>query len=56
MVENKIKRAAEKVCGPTGYREAGSLAAASHNRKCVEAAMATAVSQLDSSQVATLSN
>ena len=56
VVEHKIKRAAEKVCGPTSYREAGSLAAASHNRKCVEAAMATAVSQLDSSQVATLSN
>ncbi len=55
-LQARIKRAAEKVCGPTGYREAGGLAIASHNRKCVDAAMATAVNQLDSSQVATLSN
>lgn len=55
-LQARIKRAAEQVCGPTGYREAGGLAAASHNRKCVEAAIETAVNQLDSSKVAALSN
>ena len=37
-------------------REAGSLTAASHNRKCVEAALEAAVNQLDSGQVAALLN
>ena len=55
-LQARIKRAAEKVCGPTGYREAGSLTAASHNRQCVEAGLEAAVNQLDSGQVAALSN
>ena len=50
----KIKHAAGQVCGPTGLREAGSLAIASRNRKCVEDAMAAAMGQVDSSQLAAI--
>lgn len=55
ILQSKIKQAAEQVCGPTGYREAGSLAIASHNRKCVNDALEAAHSQLDESRVAALS-
>lgn len=54
-VQARIRQAAEQVCGPTGYREAGSPALASHNRQCVAQATAEAMEQLADTQVATLS-
>jgi UrcA family protein len=56
ILQSKIKHAAEKVCGPTSFREAGSIANASHNRKCVNDAVTAAASQLDASRVASLSH
>lgn len=55
-LQRKIKRAAEQVCGPTSYREAGSLAIASQNRKCVNDAVTAAATQLDASSVASLAH
>jgi UrcA family protein len=52
----KIKRAAKEVCGPTGLREAGGLSMAAHNRKCYDAAMDAAVSQVETRQLASLVN
>lgn len=52
----RIKSAAKEVCGPTGLLEAGGLRIASRNRKCYEAALDEAVSQLESRQVATLAH
>ncbi len=50
----KIRHAAREVCGPTGLREAGSLAMASRNRQCVKDAMAAAMGQIGSSQLAAI--
>lgn len=55
ILQNRIRRAAERVCGPTNYRKAGSLAMASHNRKCVNDALEAAAIQLGESRVAALS-
>lgn len=52
----KIKRAAKEVCGPTGARDAGSLSLASRNRKCIDAAMDAAASQIETRQLASLVN
>jgi len=48
-----IKRAAREVCGPTGLRDAGSLALASRNRRCAEQALSDAMAQVDSGHLAT---
>ncbi len=48
-----IKRAAREVCGPTGLRDAGSLALASRNRRCAEQAVSDAMAQVDSGHLAT---
>ncbi|MCB1697410.1 MAG: UrcA family protein [Pseudomonadales bacterium] len=55
ILQNRIRRAAERVCGPTNYRKAGSLAMASRNRKCVNDALEAAAIQLGESRVAALS-
>ena len=47
-----IKRAAREVCGPTGLREAGSLAMASRNRRCAEQAGSDAMAQVNSGRLA----
>lgn len=54
ILYGKIKRAAGQVCGPTGPREAGGLAIASRNRQCVKDAMAAAMGQIGSSQLAAI--
>ncbi len=48
-----IKRAAREVCGPTGLRDAGSLALASRNRRCAEQAVSDAMARVDSGRLAT---
>ena len=50
----KIRQAARKVCGPTGLRETGSLSISSRNRKCYQDAVAAAVSQVGSDQLAAI--
>ncbi len=52
----QIKRAARKVCGPTGLREAGGLSTAARNRECFEEAVSAAVSQVGSEQLASIGN
>ena len=53
-VERRIENAAEAVCGPTDFREAGSLSIASKNRSCVEQAIESATSQVGADQVAAI--
>lgn len=50
----KIRQAAREVCGPTGLRDAGGLANSSRNRKCYKEAVAVAISQVGSSQLAAI--
>ena len=52
----EIKRAAKRVCGPTGAREAGGLKLASRNRQCVENTVATAIGQVETGQLASLTH
>ena len=52
----RISRAAEKVCGPTNPRAAGSITQATENKQCFESAMSDAMSQMTTSQVASTSN
>ncbi len=49
-VERRIGNAAEAVCGPTDFREAGSLTLASKNESCVEQAIAAAMSKVVADQ------
>ncbi len=49
----RIKHAARQVCGPTGLRDAGSLALASRNRRCAEQAVSDAMARVDSGRLAT---
>ena len=53
-VERRIENAAESVCGPTDFREAGSLTVASKNRSCVDQAVESAMSKVGADQVATI--
>jgi UrcA family protein len=52
----EIKRAAKRVCGPTGAREAGGLKLAARNRQCLENTLATAIGQVETGQLASLSH
>jgi len=52
----KIKRAAKQVCGPSDPRQAGGLQLAARNRKCYESAMETALSQVETGQLASLAH
>ena len=54
VVERRIERAAEKVCGPQGFREAGGLSRAGKNRECFDHAVDDAMSQIGADQLATL--
>lgn len=51
-LEARIRRAAEDVCGPVGYREAGSLALSARNKECADQAVAQAMSQMGADQIA----
>ncbi|TDG15780.1 UrcA family protein [Seongchinamella unica] len=53
-VERRIENAAEAVCGPTDYREVGSLMRVSKNKSCVEQAIESAMSKLGADHVATI--
>ncbi|MFT4862963.1 MAG: UrcA family protein [Pseudohongiellaceae bacterium] len=45
-LETLIRRAAEKVCGSSYYRVAGSLSQAAENRKCYDEAVEKALGSL----------
>ena len=53
-LERKVERAAEKVCGPLNYRDAGGLSRLSKNEACYENALAEGMNQLSLDQVAVL--
>ena len=53
VLERKIERAAEQVCGPQGLYEAGSLSRAAKNRDCFDQAVNDAMSQIGADQLAT---
>jgi len=55
-LNRKIKRAAQQVCGSTNPRQAGGLKLASRNRQCYESAMKSALSQVNSGQLASLAH
>ena len=52
VLYGQIKRAAAKICGPMGLREAGGLTNAARNRECYEDAVSAAVSQVGSDRMA----
>jgi UrcA family protein len=54
-LEHRISRAAREVCGPSNYREAGSLRRATENKSCYESAVARAMEQVFSPQLAAIS-
>ncbi len=47
-LERKIRRAADRVCGPRTVREAGSFAQSRHNRACFRDAVAQALRTVNS--------
>lgn len=47
----RVRAAADAVCGPRGYRAAGSLSAAAYNKACYRDAIAQAMIQVDGSAV-----
>ncbi len=53
-VEARIRNAARKVCGPTDYLRAGSLARAADGKECYNRAVAQAMSQVNADQVASI--
>jgi len=55
-VEQRIRKAADAVCGPRGYRDAGSLSAAAYNKACYQQAIAQAMTQIDAASIASISD
>lgn len=53
-VVKRVERAAEQVCGGLDYRELGSLSRAADNRECYDRAIAQAMGQIESAQVASI--
>jgi UrcA family protein len=53
-VERRIHKAAEGVCGPTDYREVGSLSRIAKSKACYDQAVAQAMSQVDAGQIAAI--
>ncbi|MBT4518428.1 MAG: UrcA family protein [Halieaceae bacterium] len=51
-LQTRVMRAARKVCGSTSYRVNGSLRQAADNRSCYNNAVADAMRQVSSEQVA----
>ena len=51
-VERRIHNAAEDVCGPLSYRDAGSLQLKMQRKACYKQAVAQAMSQIDADQIA----
>ena len=54
-LEHRISRAAREVCGSSNFREAGSLRQATENKSCYESAIARAMEQVSSPQLAAIS-
>jgi len=50
----RISAAAEQVCGARNPRDAGGITQATENKVCYERAMSEAMSQLNASQVASI--
>jgi UrcA family protein len=55
-LDRRVSSAAEKVCGPSNYRQAGSLRQATENRSCYRDAMADGMKQTSSEQIAVIGN
>ncbi|AQA17331.1 hypothetical protein BST95_02900 [Halioglobus japonicus] len=53
-VENRIREAAEDVCGPMDYHRAGGLAGVADSRECLDNAVDAAMSQIGADQVAAI--
>ncbi|KAA1190558.1 UrcA family protein [Pseudohalioglobus sediminis] len=53
-VVKRVERAAEQVCGDLDYRKLGSLRRAADNRECYDRAVAQAMGQIESAQVASI--
>ena len=53
-LDQRIRRAARQVCGPTSVRRAGDLKAAAYNRRCTDQAIEAASLQLDVNRLARL--
>jgi UrcA family protein len=52
LLERRIRRAAEKVCGPLSYRDAGSLGILAERRECYNRAVDQAMSEVAAGQLA----
>ncbi|MFV8818913.1 UrcA family protein [Haliea sp. E17] len=52
-VEQRIRRAAEDVCGHSDYRRSGSLHVSAKREECYDRAVDAAMSQIGADQVAT---
>lgn len=55
-VEHRVREAAEDVCGPMDYHRAGGLAGVVESKECYNNAVAQAMSQIDATQVASVSH
>lgn len=53
-VEQRVRRAAEKVCGSTDYRIAGSLNVSAKNKECQSQAVAQAMTQITNESLASI--
>ena len=51
-LHRRISNAARKVCGPSDYRQAGSLRISARNKACYDDAVSEGISQIDSAQMA----
>ena len=54
VIERRIERAAESVCGSQDFREVGSLSIVARNRECYDGAVAQAMSQVSAQSVASI--
>jgi len=53
-LQRRISIAAKQVCGPMSLHEAGGLQSLMRNRQCYEEASSAAMSQIDSTQTASV--
>ncbi|TGD72806.1 UrcA family protein [Mangrovimicrobium sediminis] len=53
-VEARIQRAADRVCGVTTYREAGSVEVFAEQKACADEAVASAMTRIGAAQVASI--
>ncbi|MEP4145822.1 MAG: UrcA family protein [Halioglobus sp.] len=53
-VEQRVRKAAENVCGPSDYRIVGSLSRSAKNKECQSQAVAQAMTQITNDSVASI--